>query len=274
MGVLYVVPTPIGNLEDITLRALRVLREVSLIAAEDTRRTRVLLQHYGIDKALLSYHDHNEERRVAELLDALTRGDVALVSDAGMPTLADPGHELLRAALAEGLRVEVLPGPDALTTALVGSGLPSDSFIWLGFLPVKARARSQLLGSLRHERRTLLACENPQRLLATLAAIRDALGERPLVVARELSKLHEEYLRGTVSEVRGQLESQGPRGEIMLVIGGAQEAEVWEADLVRAALRERQASGEPLGSAAKAVAEVSGWKRRAVYALGLEGRGG
>ena len=143
MGVLYVVPTPIGNLEDITLRALRVLREVSLIAAEDTRRTRVLLQHYDIDKAMLSYHDHNEERRVAELLEALTRGDVALVSDAGMPTLADPGHELLRAALAEGLRVEVLPGPDALTTALVGSGLPSDSFIWLGFLPVKAgRVRS------------------------------------------------------------------------------------------------------------------------------------
>lgn len=274
MGVLYVVPTPIGNLEDITLRALRVLREVSLIAAEDTRRTRVLLQHYDIATPLLSYHDHNEGQRVTQVLEALARDDVALVSDAGMPTLADPGYELLRAALAEGLRVEVLPGPDALTTALVGSGLPSDSFIWLGFLPVKARARSQLLASLRHERRTLLACENPQRLLATLAAIRDALGERPLVVARELSKLHEEYLRGTASELLAQLETQGPRGEIMLVIGGAEKAEVWEADLVRAALRERQASGESLGSAARAVAEVSGWKRRAVYALGLEGRGG
>lgn len=274
MGVLYIVPTPIGNLEDITLRALRVLREVALIAAEDTRRTRVLLQHYGIRTPLLSYHDHNERRRVPSLLEALTRGDVALVSEAGMPALADPGYELLRAALKAGLRVEVLPGPSALTTALVGSGLPTDSFIWLGFLPAKAHARGQLLASLRHERRTLLACESPQRLPATLAAIRDLLGERPLVVARELSKLHEEYVRGTSSAVLAHFEAHAPRGEIMLVIGGAEAAERWDEGQVRAALVERTTAGEPLGSAAKAVAELAGWKRRAVYALGLEGRGG
>ncbi len=274
MGVLYIVPTPIGNLEDITLRALRVLREVALIAAEDTRRTRVLLQHYDIRTPLLSYHDHNEGQREARLLEALAQGDVALVSDAGMPAIADPGHQLLRAALTEGLRVEVLPGPDALTTALVGSGLPTDSFIWLGFLPRQARALAQLLASLRQERRTLLACESPQRLLATLGALREALGERPLVVARELSKVHEEYVRGTVSEALAHFERQAPRGEIMLVIGGAEGDEVWGEGLVRAALTERQASGEALGSAARAVAEISGWKRRAVYALGLEGREG
>lgn len=274
MSVLYIVPTPIGNLEDITLRALRVLREVPLIAAEDTRRTRVLLQHHGIRTPLLSYHDHNERRRVPALLEALTRGDVALVSEAGMPALADPGYELLRAALKAGLRVEVLPGPSALTTALVGSGLPTDSFIWLGFLPAKAHARAQLLESLRHERRTLLACESPQRLPATLAAIRDLLGERPLVVARELSKLHEEYVRGTSSAVLAHFEANAPRGEIMLVIGGAAAEERWDERQVRAALVERTAAGESLGSAAKAVAELAGWKRRAVYALGLEGRAG
>ena len=270
MGALYIVPTPIGNLEDITLRALRVLREVALIAAEDTRRTRLLLQHHDIETPLLSYHDHNERQRAAQLLEALAKGDVALVSDAGTPGIADPGFVALRAALAQGLRVEVLPGPSALTTALVGSGLPTDSFIWLGFLPAKAHARSQLLASLRHERRTLLACESPQRLVATLGAVRDALGERPLVVARELSKLHEEYVRGTVSEALAHFGARAPRGEIMLVIGGAKEAEVWGEEQVRAALVERQAAGEPPGSAARTVAELSGWKRRAVYALGLE----
>ncbi len=273
MGVLYIVPTPIGNLEDITLRALRVLREVSLIAAEDTRRARVLLQHYDIRTPLLSYHEHNETQRLEALLEALTLGDVALVSDAGMPTLADPGYELLRAALAAGLRVEALPGPSALTTALAGSGLPTDSVIWLGFLPAKAQARAQLLESLRQERRTLLACESPRRLLATLTAIRATLGERPVAVARELSKLHEEYVRGPTSEVLAHFEAQAPRGEIMLVIGGAEAEATWEAAQVRAELTARQAAGEALGSAAKAVAELSGWKRRAVYALGLEATG-
>ena len=273
MGVLYIVPTPIGNLEDITLRALRVLREVSLIAAEDTRTTRVLLQHYDIRTPLLSYHEHNETQRLETLLEALTLGDVALVSDAGMPAIADPGYELLRAALAAGLRVEALPGPSALTTALVGSGLPTDSVIWLGFLPKQAQARAVLLESLRHERRTLLACESPHRLLAALAAIRATLGERPLAVARELSKLHEEYVRGPTSEVLAHFEAQAPRGEIMLVIGGAEGEATWEAAQVRAELTARQAAGEALGSAAKAVAELSGWKRRAVYALGLEATG-
>ncbi len=273
MGVLYIVPTPIGNLEDITLRALRVLREASLIAAEDTRRARVLLQHYDIRTPLLSYHDHNERQRLAPLLEALTQGDVALISDAGMPAIADPGYELLRAALAAGLRVEALPGPSALTTALVGSGLPTDSFIWLGFLPKQKAARAQLLASLRHERRTLLACESPHRLLATLAAIRATLGERPLAVARELSKLHEEYVRGTTGELLAHFEAQAPRGEIMLVIGGAEGEAAWDEAQVRAELASRQAAGEPLGSAAKAVAELAGWKRRAVYALGLDATG-
>jgi 16S rRNA (cytidine1402-2'-O)-methyltransferase len=272
MGTLYLVPTPIGNLEDITLRALRVLREVALIAAEDTRTTRVLLQHYQITTPLTSYHEHNKLAKLDAIFDALAQGDVALVSDAGTPGLSDPGYELIAAALAQGVRVEPLPGPNALLPALVASGLPADQFMYLGFLPKKSKARADLLDSLADERRTLVVYESPNRLLDTLSAIRDSLGERPLCVAREISKLYEEFVRGSAGEVIAHFEAHPPRGEIVLVIGGAVETdtEVWDEDRVRAALFDQINAGESLSRAAKAVAAQSGWNRRDVYALGTE----
>jgi 16S rRNA (cytidine1402-2'-O)-methyltransferase len=272
MGTLYVVPTPIGNLEDITLRALRVLREVALIAAEDTRTTRVLLQHYQITTPLTSYHEHNKLTKLDALFDALAQGDVALVSDAGTPGISDPGYELILEALVRGVRIEPLPGPNALLPALVGSGLPTDQFVYLGFLPKKSRARADFLSTLANERRTLVLYESPNRLLDTLRAVQDALGERPLCVAREISKLYEEFVRGSTSEVIAHFEAHEPRGETVLVIGGAveAEAEAWNEDRVREALLARLDAGEPLSSAAKAVANQSGWNRREVYALGTE----
>lgn len=271
MGTLYIVPTPIGNLEDITLRALRVLGEVALIAAEDTRTTRVLLQHYAIDTPLISYHEHNKLTRLERIFDALATGDVALVSDAGTPGISDPGYELIQAAIAQGYRVEPLPGPSALLPALVGSGLPTDQFVYLGFLPKKAGARESLLKALAEEPRTVVAYESPNRLLDTLAAIQAALGERPLCVARELTKIYEEFVRGTAREAIAHYTANPPRGEIVLVIGGvAADETVWDEARVQAAMRALLDEGESLSRAAKAVAAQSGWNRRDVYALGVE----
>src|SRR5689334_13374501 len=178
MPTLFIVPTPIGNLEDITLRALRILREVSLIAAEDTRTTRVLLQHYEIRTPLTSYHEHNKLTKLDAIFAALESGDVALVSDAGTPGISDPGYELVRQAIEQGIRIESLPGPSAITTALVGSGLPTDGFVYLGFLPRKDRALHDFLASVATERRTLVAYESPNRLTDTLKMIQTALGDR------------------------------------------------------------------------------------------------
>lgn len=269
MGTLYIVPTPIGNLEDITLRALRVLREVRLIAAEDTRTTRVLLQHYDIPTPLTSYHEHNKLVKLDALFDALAQGDVALVSDAGTPGISDPGYELIREAVARGVRVEPLPGPNALLPALVGSGLPTDQFIYLGFLPKKARARADVLAELENEPRTLVIYESPNRLLDTLASIRETLGERPVCVARELSKIYEEFVRGSIEEVTAHYTANPPRGEIVLVVGGALQADdtPWDEARVRHALQARLDEGHSLSSAARTVAAQSGWNKRAVYAL-------
>jgi 16S rRNA (cytidine1402-2'-O)-methyltransferase len=270
MATLYLVPTPIGNLEDITLRALRVLREVALIAAEDTRTTRVLLQHYDIDTPMTSYHEHNKLTRLDRIFDALTTGDVALVSDAGTPGISDPGYELVQAAIEQGYRIEPLPGPSALLPALVGSGLPTDQFVYLGFLPKKAGARESLLNALAEEPRTLVAYESPNRLLDTLAAIQTTLSERPLCVARELTKIYEEFVRGTAREVIAYYTPNPPRGEVVLVIGGAAADEsVWDETRVRAALLALLDNGESLSRAAKTVAAQSGWNRRNVYALGI-----
>lgn len=272
MGTLYIVPTPIGNLEDITLRALRTLREVTLIAAEDTRTTRHLLQHYAISTPLTSYHEHNKLAKLDAIFAALAGGDVALVSDAGTPGISDPGYELIGEAIRRGVRVEPLPGANAILTALVGSGLPADGFVYLGFLPRKAKARRELFQSIAGERRTLIAYESPNRLLDTLRDIRATLGGRPVCVARELSKLYEEFVRGTVDEALAHFEQNAPRGEITLVVGGAVEeaAAVWSAARVQEALFARLDRGEALSQAAKAVAAESGWERRAVYALGAQ----
>lgn len=218
---LYIVPTPIGNLEDLTYRAARVLREASLIACEDTRRTRQLLQHYGISTPLISYHEHNERARTRELVERMRAGAaVALVSDAGTPLISDPGDALARAAIAEGLPVIALPGACAAVTALSASGLSAAGFRFVGFLPVKSSARRAALAALADEPVTLAFYEAPHRLRAFLRDACAILGDRPAVVARELTKLHETYERGALSALAAHFEAETPRGEIVALIAG------------------------------------------------------
>lgn len=272
MGTLYLVATPIGNLEDISLRALRVLREVRLIAAEDTRHTRKLLAHHHIRSRLLSYHEHNKVVRVAQVLEALEGGDVALVSDAGMPGLSDPGYELVNAALKAGHRVCPVPGPSAVTGALAASGLPTDSFVFVGYLPRQAGDRQRLLQALAGERRTMVLFEAPHRLRSSLRDLVQALGEeRPVAVCRELTKIHEEILRVTLAQARDHFARQAPRGEITLVIGGAR-PQRWSKSRVRRMLAAKRAEGLSRIEASRQVAEVSGWSRKELYALSVEGK--
>jgi 16S rRNA (cytidine1402-2'-O)-methyltransferase len=226
-GTLYLVGTPIGNLEDMTFRAVRTLKEVALIACEDTRQTIKLLNHYGIDRPMISYHEHNELTRAADLVSRLEKGDdVAVVSDAGMPGISDPGYRLVELALRHHIRVVPIPGAAAFLSALVASGLPTDSFHFGGFLPAKASARRSALDSIRYSSRTEIFYEAPHRIVETLADVVETLGpERHVVVARELTKLHEEFLRGPVAEVLDQLRSRGEvRGEITLLIAKADES--------------------------------------------------
>jgi 16S rRNA (cytidine1402-2'-O)-methyltransferase len=275
MGTLYLVGTPIGNLEDISLRALRTLREVPLVAAEDTRRTGRLLAHYEIRTPLTSYHEHSTLKKLGALLTHLESGDLALVSDAGMPGLSDPGFELIRDAIARGYPIVPIPGPSAIVNALVVSGLPTAAFVYLGFLPRRRAARRQLLESVDRETRTLIAYESPRRLVETLEDIQSTLGERPLAVARELTKLHEQVLRGTPAELLRHFSSQDVKGEITLVVGGAtvQEPYLWGEGEVAAAVAERLAAGERPPAAAKAIAKLSGHARREVYQLAVKHQG-
>jgi len=225
-GTLYLVGTPIGNLEDITLRALRTLKEVDLIACEDTRQTAKLLNHYGIEKPTLSYHEHNELTRAAEVVVHLERGDnVAVVSDAGMPGVSDPGYRLVALAIRHHLRVVPIPGASALLSALVASGLPTDSFHFGGFLPAKGGARQTALEAVRNSPRTQIFYEAPHRIVESVRDVVDTLGpERHIVMAREVTKLHEEFLRGRAEDVLAQLEKRTEiRGEITLLIGKAEE---------------------------------------------------
>jgi 16S rRNA (cytidine1402-2'-O)-methyltransferase len=218
MPVLYVVATPIGNLEDISLRALRLLREVKLIAAEDTRTTRRLLNAYNIKTPLTSYHEHSKRAKLDYLLNYLEKEDMALVSEAGMPGLSDPGYELIVAAIERGIPVVPIPGASAVITALVVSGLPTDQFLYLGFLPRRKGQRQRLLSSIVDERRTIMAFETPHRLREALSDIEEILGNRRLSVCRELTKVHEEIFRGRVSQAREYFAE--PRGEFSLVIEG------------------------------------------------------
>ena len=273
VGTLYLVATPIGNLEDVTLRALRVLGEVNLIAAEDTRQTRKLLSRYQIGGPVISYHEHSKQVRLERLIEALDRGDVALVSDAGTPGLSDPGYELVRAALEAGHKVTPIPGPSAPIAALVASGLPTETFVFLGYLPRRGPERQRLLRSLSSEGRTMLAFEVPHRLRQTLADLEHAFGgERPVAIARELTKVHEEVLRGTLRSAREEFSGRAPRGEFTLVIGGAKAGGRWSEDAVRAALSERIGTGDTPSAAARQVAELCGWPRREVYRLAMEAR--
>ena len=223
-GVLYVVATPIGNLEDLSPRAARVLAEVDRIAAEDTRRTVNLLRHLGIEKPVTSYYDAVEAKKAPALVGELVAGrSLALVSDAGTPLVSDPGYRLVRAAIAAGVRVVSIPGPTALATLLSIAGLPCERFVFEGFLPAKPGKRRKRLEALREETRTIVVYESPHHVLRTLAEIEEVLGDRAVVVGRELTKLHEEIVRGRVSEVRAQLDDKPTRGEYTLAIGGATE---------------------------------------------------
>ncbi len=271
MPTLYVVGTPIGNLEDITQRALRVLSEVRLIAAEDTRKARVLLAHYEIATPVTSYFAGNEQRKLATLLEALTESDMALISEAGMPGISDPGYLLIQAAIARGIDVVPVPGPSAHTTALVASGLPTDRFVFLGFLPRKATDRATVLAEVAPLRATLVCYESPRRVEATLHALHAALGNRPVALCREMTKLYEEVWRGDLVGARLHIQAQAPRGEYTLVIGGAPEdARRWEADAVREALSDHLARGLSRSQAAREVAALAGWPRRQVYTLSLD----
>jgi 16S rRNA (cytidine1402-2'-O)-methyltransferase len=220
-GTLYLVATPIGNLEDITLRALRVLREADLIACEDTRQTRHLLDHFGIAKPLVSYHEHNEAARAAELIGKLEGGaNIALVTDAGTPLISDPGYRAAAAAIAAGIPVVPIPGASAVLAALAGSGLGTDEFRFCGFLPARSAARRKTLASFADADYTLIFYDAPRRIVETLEDVEAELGARPVVVARELTKIHEEFLRGSATEVRAQLAAKpSVKGEITLLLG-------------------------------------------------------
>jgi 16S rRNA (cytidine1402-2'-O)-methyltransferase len=266
MGTLYLVATPIGNLEDISTRALRILREVQLIAAEDTRYTRKLLNYYDIRAPLTSYHEHNKLTRLEAVLTALETGDVALVSDAGTPALNDPGYELVREALAAGYTVSPIPGPSAPLAALVASGLPTDSFLYLGYLPRRHSERQRRLREVETLPYSLVVLETPHRLVESLADMQAILGERQMVVARELTKLHEEFVRGVIGEVLDHFRVQPPRGEITLVIAGkAPNQERWSTAKLEAAVDVARQMGESPTRAAARLSDVSGWPRREVY---------
>ena len=275
-ATLFIVATPIGNLEDLTPRALRVLREVDLIASEDTRHTRVLLNRFGIKAKTISYHEHNERERAEELCKFLEAGsNLAIVSDAGTPLISDPGFRIVRAAIERGIRVIPVPGPAAFVAALIASGLPTDQVFFAGFLPARATARRALLDELRSIPATLVFYEAPHRIAAALKDAQNILGDRAAVVARELTKLHEEILRGNLSELAQRFSAGTPaRGEMVLIISGANETEL-RADAesedapARLAARVTELEREGLDAkvALKKAARELGLKRAEAYRL-------
>ncbi|MGI8730842.1 MAG: 16S rRNA (cytidine(1402)-2'-O)-methyltransferase [Solirubrobacteraceae bacterium] len=260
-GRLVVCPTPIGNLEDVTLRVLSALRDATVIACEDTRRTGVLLERYGVSAKLVSYHEHNESARATELVERMNAGDVvALVSDAGTPLVSDPGFLLVRACVAAGLAVEVLPGPSAAMSALVASALPADTWRFVGYLPRKRGDCAALFRATE----TIVAFESPKRVAGSLRALAEIDPARPVVVCRELTKLHEEIVRGSASELSLRYEGTPPRGEVVLVIGGAADAEPELAPAL-AALRRLVDAGAKPRPASSVVASLTGVKANALY---------
>jgi 16S rRNA (cytidine1402-2'-O)-methyltransferase len=260
-GRLVVCPTPIGNLEDVTLRVLAALREADVVACEDTRHTRVLLERYGVSATLVSYHEHNERARAAELVEKMREGSVvALVSDAGMPLVSDPGYVLVQGCVAAGLAVEVLPGPSAALAALVASALPADVWRFVGFLPRKRGPLEAVFAAPE----TVVAFESPRRVGASLAVLAEVDPERPAAVCRELTKLHEEVVRGTAAELAARYGDEAPRGEIVLVVGGAPPRSGVEPAAVDAVRRLVEAGAKPR-AAASVVAELTGAPANALY---------
>lgn len=271
-GTLFVLATPIGNMEDITLRAIRTLKEVALIAAEDTRHTRKLLTRHEISTPLVSYHDHNKEKRTPGLLKKLKSGSsIALVTDAGTPSISDPGHYLVRGAIQADVPVVPIPGASALVAALSVSGLPTDSFVFVGFAPRKPSKRKELLERLKEEPRTLIFYESPKRLLGLMREVFHLLGDRRAVVARELTKVYEEILRGSLSHVLEILESQSLlKGEHTLLVAGCEEQEEFDRDLISNDLKHLYLeTGRPLSHLVKEVAGKHGLSRKVVYDVAL-----
>jgi 16S rRNA (cytidine1402-2'-O)-methyltransferase len=264
MPALYVVATPIGNLEDVTLRAIRVLKEVKLIAAEDTRKTKRLLDHYGIRTPMTSYYEHNKMTKLGYLLRFLETDDLALVSEAGMPGISDPGYELVVAAARQGIRVVPIPGPSAILAAVAVSGLPTDQFTYLGFLPRKKSERIGLLERVSGEPQTLVAFEAPHRLTDALKDMLEVLGDRRVAIVREMTKLHEEVFRGIISEAMERF--QEPRGEFTVVIEGSQkEARVALTAEIESEIRTLQRQGVPAREAIVRLSAITGLPRKQLY---------
>jgi 16S rRNA (cytidine1402-2'-O)-methyltransferase len=273
-GTLYIVATPIGNLEDITLRALRVLGEVDLIAAEDTRHTQILLTHHGIDTPLTSYHEHNERAKAQELVARLEKGtNIALVSDAGTPAISDPGFRLITEAIRAGVRIIPVPGASALTAVLSASGLATDRFAFEGFLPAKRKQRRERLQAVRNETRTLIFYEAPHRLKDSLEDILEILDDREIALAREVTKMHEEFLRGRVSDISHQIAEREVKGEITLTIAGQREESALGPDQLKQEIGTLIAEGMRI----KEIAELLGAKyaqpKKIIYRMALEQKG-
>lgn len=269
-GALYIVPTPIGNLEDITFRAVRVLKEVDLIAAEDTRHSQVLLNHYGIRTPVTSYHEHNERTKARELVERLRQGtSIALLSDAGTPMISDPGYRLVVEAIRAGVQVIPLPGPSAVTAALSAAGLPTDRFGFEGFLPAKKSERRSALEALKKDTKTLIFYEAPHRLKETLADMAEIFGDREVAIGREISKVHEEFLRGAMRELIAKLEQQNVRGEITLIVQGATSGALVEEDQLISEVRQLADDGMRVKEISELLGARHGISRREVYRLAL-----
>lgn len=267
MGTLYIVATPIGNLEDITARALRVLRDAPVIAAEDTRHSKRLLNHFGIDTPLVSYHEHNQRQRETQLLDRLAEGDVALITDAGTPGISDPGAGIVRAALAAGHTVSPIPGPSSLAAGVSVSGLVDGPFIMLGFLPREPAPRKRLIGRAGTTGWPLVLFESAQRLGATLRELHEALGDRDIVVLRELTKVHEEVRTGTLEALASWANSNSVRGEIVLIVGSSPASSDVSADEAAEVVAALRRAGLSPSKAAREAASITGLPRSELYAL-------
>lgn len=271
--MLYLVGTPIGNLEDITLRALRILKEADLIAAEDTRHTGKLLHHFQIATPQISYHQHNEQQKIPQILEKLQAGQsIALVTDAGMPGISDPGYLLVAACVAAGIQVEPIPGPTALITGLSASGLPSDRFVFEGFLPAKGSERQIRLQSIAAEQRTIVFYESPHRLRKTLADLTQVIEvDRSIVLGRELTKLHEEFWRGTLAEAIAHYQQKEPQGEYTVLLAGAAVTEIQHSDAsLKTELIRMMADGLSRSEASKQLATLTSIGKRRIYQLALE----
>jgi len=269
MGTLFLVATPIGNLEDLSPRAIRILREASLIAAEDTRHTGKLLKYFGIETPLTSYFEHNKLNKLDYILDKLSHGDVALVSDAGMPAINDPGYELVRAALASNFDVRPVPGPSAPISALAVSGLPTDAFLYLGYLPHKKTERRSVVGHVSNVTYTLIFLESPYRIVESLEDLLSILGDRKICVAREMTKMFEEYWRGTLHGSVDYFKSQPARGEFTLVVEGKkkEESDKWTEEEMRAAIEKSSKGDKSAKEISAELAEHSGWSKKEIYIL-------